>query len=77
MFNDDDGFVASGLLEEVGGAARTPEFERTQAVWVLGKLLPHSAGLLRVVIRLQRDDGLRDTLLLRRGVSVDVLPCPL
>jgi hypothetical protein len=77
VFNEDGGFVALGLREQVGGALRPREFERIDAVYVIGELLPHVTDRLRVVIRLQRDDGLRDTLLLRRGVTVQVLPCPL
>ena len=77
VFNEDGEFVALGLREQVGGAARPREFERIDAVWVFGELLPHVTDRLRVIIRLQRDDGLRDTLLLRRGVTIQVLPCPL
>ena len=77
LFNEDGGFVALGLREQIGGAARPREFERIDAVYVSGELLPHITDRLRVVIRLQRDDGLRDTLLLRRGVTVQVFPCPL
>ena len=77
VFTEDAGFVALGLREQVGGALRPREFERIDAVYVFGELLPHVTDRLRVIIRLQRDDGLRDTLLLRRGVTAQVLPCPL
>jgi len=77
VFTEDAGFVALALREQVGGALRPREFERIDAVYVFGELLPHVTDRLRVIIRLQRDDGLRDTLLLRRGVTAQVLPCPL